>query len=160
MRAAHGAGVRRRIASIGAFYPYLAAREGGRNGAIVGYAYASRAQERAAYRWNAELSVYLEQGRGGRGAGTALYRALLGLLALQNIRNVYGTVTLPNAASLRLHEKFGFRPVGVFPHAGYKLGRWHDVLHLEKALGDPGGTSGSRYRRHTRAEARRRGGRS
>lgn len=49
----------------------------------------------------------------------------------------YGTVTLPNAASLRLHEKFGFRPVGVFPHAGYKLGRWHDVLHLEKALGDP-----------------------
>ena len=126
-----------RIASIGAFYPYLAAREGGRNGAIVGYAYASRAQERAAYRWNAELSVYLEQGRGGRGAGTALYRALLGLLALQNIRNVYGTVTLPNAASLRLHEKFGFRPVGVFPPAGYKLGRWHDVLHLDKALGDP-----------------------
>lgn len=125
-----------RVAAISEFHPYIVARL---DGAAVGYAYASHAQERAAYRWNAELSVYVERGRGGRGVGTALYRALLALLALQNMRNVYGVVTLPNPASLRLHEKFGFRPVGVFPHTGYKLGRWHDVLHLQRALADPVG---------------------
>ena len=148
-----------RIASIGAFYPYLAAREGGRNGAIVGYAYASRAQERAAYRWNAELSVYLEQGRGGRGAGTALYRALLGLLALQNIRIVlrYGHPAQcgqpASARKVRLPSRGRISPCGI------QVGALARCFAPGKSFGRSGGTSGPGTR-HTRAGARRRGGRA
>lgn len=122
-----------RMAAVGAFYPWLVARL---DGATMGYAYASRHQERAAYRWNAELSVYVDQGARGEGVGTALYRAALRLLAAQGVRNAYGVVTLPNERSLRLHRAFGFREVGVFRRTGFKLGRWHDVVHLEKSLGD------------------------
>ena len=98
-----------RIRSYGAVYPWLVAEE---DGVILGYAYAHRAQERAAYDWNAELSVYLARRAAGRGLGTKLYGALLALLQKQGVRNVYGIVTLPNPASEALHRAFGFRTVG------------------------------------------------
>lgn len=122
-----------RLRDILSGYPYLAAEVDGR---IVGYAYAHQHQERAAYQWNAELSVYLDGDFIGGGLGSALYGHLMDILRVQNIRNVYGCVTLPNPASERLHTKFGFRTVGVFERTGYKLGRWHDVIWYEKAIGD------------------------
>ena len=85
-----------RIRSYGAVYPWLIAEEEGK---ILAYAYAHRAQERAAYDWNAELSVYVSKNAAGRGLGTRLYRALLALLKEQGVRTAYGVVTMPNDAS-------------------------------------------------------------
>lgn len=114
----------KRVAAVTAEYPYLVVERAGR---IVAYAYAHRAQQRAAYGWNAELSVYARADCARRGLGRALYGALLELLRLQHVRNVYGVVALPNPGSEGLHRHFGFTLLGVHPHAGYKLGAWHDV---------------------------------
>lgn len=89
-------------------YPFLVCE---RDGRPVGYAYAHRYRPRAAYDWDAELSVYLEQGCTGRGLGRALYGALLDLLKAQGYVNIYGTVSVPNPPSERLHESMGFRLV-------------------------------------------------
>ena len=115
---------RERIAEICEKYPCLVAEEGGR---IVGFAYAHELRERIAFRWNAELSVYLAPAAQGRGAGSRLYTALLELLRLTGIKAVYGVVTSPNPASERLHRAFGFALMGVQPHAGFTCGAWHDV---------------------------------
>lgn len=120
-----------RIRSIGAEYPYLVCREAGQP---VGYAYAHRQMERAAYQWNAELSVYLDRGFTSRGLGTRLYRTLLELLRLQGIKNVYAGVTMPNEKSRRLHQSMGFRMLGIYRSTGYKCGRWHDVAWFEREI--------------------------
>ena len=125
----------RRIERTLRHYPYLVAEEGER---ILGYAYAGRLRDRAAYDWDAELSIYLDQNARGRGVGTALYRCLLDLLALQGVRWAYGVVTLPNEASCRLHAALGFRLAATFPAMGYKNGRWRDVAWYLKELADPG----------------------
>ena len=100
-----------RIRSYGAVYPWLIAEEEGK---ILAYAYAHRAQERAAYDWNAELSVYVSKNAAGRGLGTRLYRALLALLKEQGVRTAYGVVTMPNDASAALHRKLGFGLLGTY----------------------------------------------
>lgn len=120
-----------RIADFGAEFPYLVLESGG---TAVGYAYAHRAFERAAYGWCAELSVYLDRSYCGRGIGTVLYRALMALLTMQGVKTVYGVVTSPNAASEALHRSLGFRTAGVFRAAGFKAGAWRDVTWFEKAL--------------------------
>ena len=125
------AAFRLRMEGIMAFYPYLVWEV---NGQILGYAYAHRHQERMAYQWNAELSVYLHPEATGRGIGTALYGALLELLKLQGVKTAYGCVTVPNAASEALHAKLGFSPAGIWHNSGYKLGIWRDVGWFEKAL--------------------------
>ncbi len=121
-----------RIRSISAGYPYLVCRE---NGRIIGYAYAHRQAERAAYQWNAELSVYLDRQVRGKGVGRRLYSALMELLRLQGIRTVYALVTMPNPASEGLHRSMGFHLMGVQKSTGYKDGAWRDVAWFEKAIG-------------------------
>ena len=121
-----------RIRSYGAVYPWLIAEE---DGEILAYAYAHRAQERAAYGWNAELSVYVSKDAAGRGLGTRLYRALLALLKEQGVRTAYGVVAMPNDASAALHRKLGFRQLGVYHNTGYKKGSWRDVVWFEKHIG-------------------------
>lgn len=125
-----------RIESIAARYPYLVCEE---NGSATGFAYAHRHMERTAYQWNAELSVYLDRRAAGKGTGKRLYNLLSAILQAQGIRNLYGCVTLPNAASEGLHRSMGFRLVGVYRNAGYKDGQWHDVAWFEKAVGSVGG---------------------
>ena len=95
-----------RIRQFSAQYPYLVCEA---DGELLGYAYAHRFQERAAYGWNAECSVYVSQQAAGRHIGRALYSALIRLLRQQNVVNLYGVVTLPNSRSERLHEAMGFR---------------------------------------------------
>ena len=121
-----------RIRSYGAVYPWLVAEEDGK---ILAYAYAHRAQERAAYDWNAELSVYVSKDASGMGLGTKLYRALLDLLRKQGVRTAYGVVTMPNDASAALHRKLGFQLLGTYHNTGYKNGRWRDVVWFEKHIG-------------------------
>lgn len=120
-----------RMRGIARDYPYLVCEI---NHSIVAYAYAHRHMERAAYAWNAELSVYINPAFIRRGLGTALYSALMDLLTRQGVLNVYGIVTLPNPASETLHERLGFRRMGVYRNTGYKLGAWHDVACFEKNI--------------------------
>ena len=133
-----------RVAGIRAGYPYLVAEvredEDDASWRIAGYAYAHAQHPRAAYRWNAELSVYLAPAARGRGLGSALYRALLELLSAQGIKSAYGLVTAPNPASDALHRAFGFDVMGIQPDAGYKCGAWHGVTWYVKHLGAHDGT--------------------
>lgn len=125
------AAFRQRMEGIMAFYPYLVWEE---EGEILGYAYAHRHQERKAYQWNAELSIYLHPDATRRGLGSKLCLALLDLLRLQGVKTAYSCVTLPNAASEALHAKMGFSPAGVWRNSGYKHGAWRDVGWFEKEL--------------------------
>ena len=121
-----------RITDTLADFPYLVCE---RDGKPVGYAYAHHIRERAAYDWAVELSIYLAPEAQGQGVGTVLYQCLIDLLDMQNIRILYGCVTLPNEGSRRLHEKLGFVLTGVWHGSGWKFGRWHDVGWFEKRLG-------------------------
>lgn len=124
-----------RLRRTGGDYPWLVLEEEGR---VTGYACAARHMERAAYQWNAVLSVYMDCACTGRGGGRALYGALLDLLTMQGFRNAYGCVTIPNEASDALHAAFGFRPLGEFPASGYKAGAWHGIRWYGKTLNRSG----------------------
>ncbi len=121
----------RRIQTTLVDYPYLVCCESDR---VCGYAYAHRLQEREAYQWGAELSVYLDAGITARGIGKALYRTLIELLKQQGVRTVYGCVTVPNPRSEKLHERMGFHRSGDWKRAGFKDGAWHDVAWFEKEI--------------------------
>lgn len=122
---------RRRVADTLAARPWLVCED---RGAILGYAYASAYRARAAYQWCVETSVYVAPASQGQGIGRGLYRSLFALLALQGYYNAYAVITLPNPASVGLHTALAFRPIGVFHHVGYKLGRWHDVAWYVRDL--------------------------
>ena len=91
---------------------------------------------RAAYRWCVEVSVYVAASARRRGVGRRLYEVLLEVLRIQGLRNAYAGITLPNPASVALHESLGFEPIGVYPKIGYKLGAWHDVGWWHRRLID------------------------
>jgi L-amino acid N-acyltransferase YncA len=133
-----GEDMRERIRSMAVSYPWLVCAAGG---SVLGYAYASRHRERAAYRWAVDVSVYIRVEAHRRGIGRALYAALLRLVAAQRFCTAYAGITLPNASSVGLHEAMGFQPVGVYRAVGYKLGAWHDVgwwdLVLQKQPANP-----------------------
>jgi phosphinothricin acetyltransferase len=115
----------------GGRYPWFVAAEGDE---VVGYAKAARWRERAAYDWTAEVGVYVSDRARGRGAGRALYAALLDELASRGFRSVIGGITLPNDASVALHRAFGFVSVGTVREAGWKFESWHDVEFWQKQL--------------------------
>lgn len=105
------------------------------DGAIRGYAYASPHRTRAAYRWSVDVAVYVAQSGHRQGLGRGLYRPLFDILRAQRFHAAYAGITLPNDASVGLHEALGFRPVGVYQRVGYKSGAWRDVGWWELALG-------------------------
>ena len=121
-----------RIRAYASSHAFLVADDGGE---VVGYAYANPHRERAAYRWSVEASAYVDAGHLRQGIGRELYEALIELLQRQGIRAVVAGITLPNEASVRLHESLGFEPVGVYRRIGWKLGRWHDVGWWQLDLG-------------------------
>ncbi len=103
-----------RIRAITAEYPWIVCED--ETGRIIGYAYGHKQLERAAYRWNAELSEYLDSRVTSKGIGKRMLLVLLELLKAQGIHTVYSLVTSPNL------------------NTGYKSGKWHDVTWYEKAL--------------------------
>ncbi|MFO1031337.1 MAG: N-acetyltransferase family protein [Planctomycetota bacterium] len=107
----------------------------GADGAPCGYAKAGSFRARAAYRWTTETGIYLAPNVLGRGLGAALYRTLLDELQRRGFHAAIGGIALPNEASVRLHERLGFRHVGTIPEAGWKFERWHDLgfWHLRLA---------------------------
>lgn len=121
-----------RISSLLPRYPYLVAEE---DGAVLGYAYAGKLYDRAAYRWTAEATVYVAPGQHRRGIGRMLYGALIATLEKQGFQAVIGRITLPNTASVALHEAFEFVACGVFAKVGFKHGAWHDVGLYQRDFG-------------------------
>lgn len=113
-----------RITRTAATHPWLVCERGGR---IVGFAYGSPHRERAAYRWTCEVSVYIDPPHHRRGIGRELYESLLALLRAQRFQVACAGITLPNAASVALHESLGFEPVGTYRGIGWKAGAWRDV---------------------------------
>jgi L-amino acid N-acyltransferase YncA len=125
--------IRRRITRTLERLPWIVCE---RDGEIRGYAYAASHRERDAYQWSADVSVYVASSSRRSGVGRALYTALLGILRLQGFVNAYAGITLPNPASVRLHESIGFQPVGIYHAVGWKFGAWHDVGWFELSLGE------------------------
>ncbi|KKC27678.1 GNAT family N-acetyltransferase [Sphingomonas sp. SRS2] len=121
-----------RMDSILPLYPYLVTEC---DGVLLGYAYAGRLYDRAAYRWTAEATVYVAHEWHRRGIGHMLYAALIAALAAQGFQSVVGKITLPNPASTLLHEACGFRQVGLLAKVGYKQDAWHDVGIYQLELG-------------------------
>ncbi len=121
-----------RMAAILPRYPWLVVEQ---NGAIRGYAYASPHRARAAYRWSADVTVYVEQGAAGQGLGRTLYRHLIDILRAQRFRGLFAGIALPNAASVGLHEAMGFTPIGIYRRVGFKQGAWRDVGWWQLDLG-------------------------
>jgi len=121
-----------RIEKIAQQYPFLVYET---NGKIAGYCYASQHRPRAAYLYDVNVSIYISPEHHGKGIANKLYDCLFPLLARLGYKNVYADYTEPNEKSRKLHEKYGFTLIGTHHKTGYKLGKWHDVTWLEKAIG-------------------------
>ena len=128
------AAMRARVEAGGELYPWLIAEE---DGTQLGYAYASAFRPRPAYRYAVESSVYLTSDAQGRGVGTSLYGALIRTLEAQGFAQAIGAITLPNAPSVRLHERLGFVQAGIYRQVGWKMGAWHDVGLWQRTLAPP-----------------------
>lgn len=130
----------KRIQSTLENYPYLVAEL---DGEIVGYAYASQFHPRAACRWDVETTVYVKQERKGLGIGKALYQELEYILKRQNFLNLNASIAYVDGedpyvtdASIRFHERMGYRKVGEFHQCGLKFGRWYSLVWMEKHIGE------------------------
>lgn len=124
-----------RIEEISAHHAWLVAE---REGGLAGFAYACLHRSRPAYRWAVDVSVYVDAPHQGRGLGRRLYEALLDELRSRRFRTACAGITLPNEASVALHEGLGFEPVGVYRGIGWKAGAWRDVGWWQLELAPPG----------------------
>jgi phosphinothricin acetyltransferase len=104
-------------------------------GVLHGYACSHQFRVKQAYDTTVETSVYCAPGFTGRGVGTRLYAALFDALRAEDIRTFIAGVTLPNPASIALHQRFGFAPVGVMHAVGRKFEQYWDVAWFERAHG-------------------------
>lgn len=116
-------------------FPWLVAEDDA--GAFLGYARASAWKSRCAYRYSAEITVYVEPAHHRRGVGRALYTELFARLDASGYRTLIAGITLPNDPSVQLHEAMGMTKVAHFPRVGWKFGAWRDVGYWALELGDP-----------------------
>ena len=142
-----------RIEKVLEDFPYLVVEEvsSGNNSAnagttkIVGYAYASKFHERAAYQWCVEMSIYLDKDCKRNGLGRALYEELEKRLKDMGILNLYSCIGYPEKEdeyltydSVRFHEKMGYKLIGHFHKCGFKFNTWYDMVWMEKIIGEHG----------------------
>jgi phosphinothricin acetyltransferase len=130
-----GAEMARRIRDTLPAYPWLVCEVDGR---VAGYAYGMRHRARPAYRWSAEVSVYIDAAHRRGGIGRGLYTSLFAILGAQGYCTAFAGITLPNPGSVALHEALGFEPIGVFRRIGHKFGQWHDVGWWQRPLREYG----------------------
>ena len=128
-----------RIINITKKYPYIKIIDD--ENKIVGYAYASSFKSREAYKYDAEVSIYLDKGQRGKGYGKTLYSELEKRLKQMGIINVYACITMPmqeskysSKASYHFHLRCGFKLVGTFKHCGYKFDEWFDMIWMAKEI--------------------------
>lgn len=122
---------RKRVEKTLEMYPYLVCEE---NGIILGYAYAGPHRTRAAFGWNAELSVYIRPEAQRRGIATALCRCIIEILLQMGFYHLYSHITIPNPGSMALHKVLGFVEEGRLFRTGFKLGGWRDMAVLSLQL--------------------------
>ena len=120
-----------KIKEVTKYYPWIVYEL---NSEVIGYAYASVWKPRSAYDKTVEVSVYLKPGTVKKGIGSILYKHLLAILKEREFHVLIGGITLPNAASVALHEKFGFKKVAHFEQVGYKFNTWLDVGYWQLTL--------------------------
>lgn len=121
----------RRITETTTEYPWLVSEIGG---FIAGYAYASSWKRRSAYRFSAESTIYMAAPFVGRGMASGLYGALIAEMRARGLHCAIAGISLPNAASIALHEKLGFKAIGLLREIGWKFGQWVDVGYWELVL--------------------------
>lgn len=124
---------RRRMSIHNRTHAYLVAED---DGHVVGFSYAGSFRERTAYQWTCETSIYIAPTHHRRGLGRLLYGTLFDLLAQRGYRTLMAGITVPNAASIGLHEACGFTLVGSFPYNGFKAGEWREVAWMTRRIGD------------------------
>ncbi|MBH1939360.1 N-acetyltransferase [Mobilitalea sibirica] len=105
-----------------------------RDGKVLGYAYCAKFKERAAFDWDCECSVYIDEKYHHQGIASALYEKLFDLVKQQGYYTVYALITNHHESSIHLHKKFGFTKVGIYQKTGFKMGKWWDLLVMEKRL--------------------------
>lgn len=120
-----------RIEDISQKYPWIVYEE---NGYILGYAYGGPEYTRDAFQWTVESSVYVSENARGKGVGTLLYKTLLDILEKQNFCVCGALITESNESSVKMHERFGFETVGIRKNCGFKHGKWHSLVIMEKRL--------------------------
>jgi L-amino acid N-acyltransferase YncA len=120
-----------RIATISTTYPYFIYET---DGVLLGYAYANKWRDRSAYRYVAEVTVYIDKDHLGQGIGRLLLTALLDECRKRGLHTLMAVISLPNEASIRLHEDFGFKKAAHFTEVGYKHNKWIDVGYWELLL--------------------------
>ncbi len=123
-------------------YPFLVATLQESADTIVGYAYLSPLRPRNAYVWSVETSIYVDSSYRNHGIGRALYAALVTEAKALGIQSLFACVTCCDRddehlsdASLQFHRRLGFEPIGRFPHAGNKFGKWYDITWMVYPLG-------------------------
>jgi phosphinothricin acetyltransferase len=120
-----------RVNQIAEKFPYLVYKE---NNVVLGFAYISPWKERSAYRYSVESTIYLNNNCVGKGIGTKLYSELINQVKKSELHSVIGGISLPNDASIKLHEKLGFNYLGKFSEVGYKFNNWIDVGYWKLIL--------------------------
>lgn len=124
----------KRVAKTLEKYPYLVALD--ERGQIIGYTYASEFKGRKAYDWSVETSIYIAEGKHGEGLGKQLYMRLEAMLKEMGICNMCACIAYPNPESECFHEKLGYKTVAHFHKSGFKMGKWYDMIWMEKFIGE------------------------
>ncbi len=122
---------RLRMRKVLEHFPWLVYEK---EGIILGYAYCARFKERAAFDWDCECSVYIDEKAHRQGIASILYERMLELVRKQGYFTVYALITNSHESSIAFHKRFGFTKVGVYEKTGYKFEQWWDLLVMEKHL--------------------------
>jgi L-amino acid N-acyltransferase YncA len=129
----HAEMARRRDDVLAKGLPWLVAERGG---SVLGYAYANHFRPRRAYRFCLEDSIYLCGDARGQGVGRLLLAELVARCEAAGARQMLAVIgDSANAGSIGVHRTLGFEHTGVLRAAGWKFGRWLDVVLMQKALG-------------------------
>lgn len=120
-----------RIEAVTRSFPWLVCEI---DGHAAGYAYTASFRPRAAFQWDAEVSVYLSPEYHRMGIASVLYACMESVVREQGYLNLYALITHPNPVSEGFHTSRGFRPLGIYQRTGYKFGKWHDLIVMEKQL--------------------------
>lgn len=116
------------FATSGRYRCFVAVDEG----VAVGWSSSAKFKEKRAYETTVEASIYLAPGHMGRGLGRILYETLFDALGGEDIHRIFAGITVPNDASVALHERMGFKLVGTYPQVGRKFGRYWDTALFMK----------------------------